>query len=115
MNCELAFKLYLTNKKYDVLFGRVDEYSLSCFPWHDEEINALCADVLDGPPLFARAASPLNALPPLKPVYPGDEEWEPLGFRYLEYLRQYRDEKVCTACVSVIYKYDLYIYLLFCR
>ena len=100
MGTELDFKLYLTNKKSDVLFGRVDEHSFGCFPWNDAELNALAADYLDGPPLFGRAAAPSNALPPLKPIRPGDKEWEPLGFRYLEYLKNSKDEKVVAEALA---------------
>lgn len=96
MSCELDFKIYITNKHYDVLFGRVDEWSLSSFPWLDVELDALAADVLEGGPIFVRAASPCNALPPLKPVYEGDEEWEPLGFGYLKYLKDTDDMEVCA-------------------
>lgn len=97
MFCELDFKIFLANKKYDVIFGRVDKHTLGCFPWDDAALNHLGADLLDGPPLFGRAASPCNPLPPLKPVYKGDPAWEPLGFRYLTYLKHANDAKVRAA------------------
>eukprot|EP00966_Prymnesium_polylepis_P162979 3766342-Prymnesium_polylepis.1 len=99
MNVELDFKLFLANKKYDVLFGRVDEFSLGCFPWDDTALYELGANLLDGPPLFSRAAAPSNALPELKPVYYGDSEWEPLGFRYLKYLKDMENHKVVAEAL----------------
>ena len=100
MNVELDVKLFLTNRKYDVLFGRIDAHSLGCFPWNDEALDALGADLLEGPPLFPRATSPFNALPKLKPVRKGDPEWEPLGFRYLDYLVAMKDNEDVAAALA---------------
>jgi hypothetical protein len=100
MHVELDFKLFLTNRSYDALFGRIDAHSLGCFPWDDEALNALGVDVLEGPPLFPRAVAPCNALPKLVPIRKGDERWEPLGFRYLTYLRDLKDETVVQEAMA---------------
>ena len=41
MYVELDFRLYLTNKKYDALFGRIDAHSLGSFPWDDALLNEM--------------------------------------------------------------------------
>ena len=100
MHVELSLKLFLTNKHYDKLLGRIDEFSLGCFPWDDTELNGMADGVLAGPPLFFRAANPFNALPELKPVRKGDAEWEPLGFQYLDYLDAMQNERVVAEALE---------------
>jgi hypothetical protein len=88
MEVLLDFRIYFANCKIDALFGRVDENSLSLFPWDDALLAADAAELLNGPPLFPSAAAPHNALPDHKLVVQGDVEWEPVGFEYLRHLKR---------------------------
>jgi len=97
---DIAFAIYQANREVDVLFGRVDEHSLSVFPWSDADLNADAADVLSGPPPFPLAAAPSSSRPPLgplKPVREGDAEWEALGFDYLRHLEKVRSSQLVVA------------------
>ena len=100
MEPRIAFSIHFTNQKYDVLFGRTDEHSLSVFSWDDDALNAEAAVLLDGPPLFPAAAVPRNALPPLERIETGDARWEPLGFEYLRYLQEKKDDAVVSAALA---------------
>ena len=80
--------------------GRIDEFSLGCFPWDDTELNGMADGVLAGPPLFFRAANPFNALAELKPVRKGDAEWEPIGFQYLDFLDAMQNERVVAEALE---------------
>ena len=39
MEVLLDFQIYFSNRKFDVLFGRTDEHSLSFFPWDDAMLD----------------------------------------------------------------------------
>ena len=101
MEVLLDFAIYLTNRKYDVLFGRLDEHSLSLFPWSDAALDADAAELLEGPPLFPVAAAPRNPLPDVVPISRGDVGWEPLGFEYLRYLQQQEGDAAAAAALAV--------------
>lgn len=81
--------------------ARVDEHSLSLFPWDDATLDADLAEQLDGPCLFPAAAAPRNPLPPIKAVSESDAEWEPLGFNYLRYLARKQGELDIEAAAAV--------------
>ena len=99
MEADLDFAIFFTNRSYDVLFGRVDAHSLSCFPWSDPYLNGAAA-TLSGPAPFPAAASPRNALPPLEPIDESHPHYEPLGFRYLHYLKNTKDDAVVRAALA---------------
>ena len=101
MEAFLDFAIYFTNRKYDALFGRLDEHSLSLFAWDDALLDADAAELLDGPPLFPAAAVPRRPLPPVEFVPEGHPCWEPMGFRYLAYLHELRDRGQAEAAVAL--------------
>lgn len=101
MEVLLDFEIYFTNMRFDVLLGRVDAHSLTCFSWEVSELNSLAAaSYLHGAPPFPIAATPqagIRPLPPHKPVYPDDAMWEPQGFAYLKYLFEKRTNSQIAA------------------
>ena len=99
MEADLDFLIYFSNRKYDVLFGRIDAHSLGCFPWADADFNGEAAH-LDGPPPFPLAAAPRNALAPIEPIEEGHPRWEPLGFAYLHYLRRNHEDRAVAVALA---------------
>ncbi len=101
MEALLAFKIYFTNRHYDVRFGRIDIESMDWFPGgiSNDHMNKWAAELLDGPPLLPVAAEVLASagivpeppndasatLPPLgelKVIKETSAEYEPMGFEY---------------------------------
>jgi hypothetical protein len=100
---KLDFEIYFTNREIDILHGRVDKHSLSLFAWDDHDLNVLASPFLSGSvpfPAAAGLAQCVRPLPPHKPIYPGDERWEPLGFEYLRYLQQKRMDVTVFAALK---------------
>ena len=106
MEALLDFKVFFTNRQYDVQFGRIDIESMDWFPGgiSNENMNKWAAELLDGPPLLPVAAErssagivpePSNAasapLPPrgaLKVIKETSAEYEPMGFECFRRSRQ---------------------------
>ena len=44
----LDFRIFFANRDIDRLFGRIDEHSLSLFPWEDGVLQEAAAELLDG-------------------------------------------------------------------
>ena len=100
MEALLDFKVFFTNRQYDVQFGRIDIESMDWFPGgiSNENMNKWAAELLDGPPLLPVAAERASAgivpepsndasatLPPLgelKVIKETSAEYEPMGFEY---------------------------------
>ena len=100
MEALLDFKVFFTNRQYDVQFGRSDIESMDWFPGgiSNENMNKWAAELLDGPPLLPVAAERASAgivpepsndasatLPPLgelKVIKETSAEYEPMGFEY---------------------------------
>ena len=100
MEALLDFKVFFTNRQYDVQFGRSDIESMDWFPGgiSNENMNKWAAELLDGPPLLPVAAERASAgivpepsndasatLPPLgelKAIKETSAEYEPMGFEY---------------------------------
>ena len=59
MEALLDFKVFFTNRQYDVQFGRSDIESMDWFPGgiSNENMNKWAAALLDGPPLLPVAAA----------------------------------------------------------
>ena len=100
MDADLDFAVFFSNRNYDELFGRVDPNSLSIFPWSDADLNSEAAEILEGPPLFPRALSSERPLPKLEPIEEGHAHWEPIGFEYLRYLKDQKDDAVVAAALE---------------
>ena len=96
MEAFLDFAIYFTNRKYDAIFGRVNQHSLSLFPWDDQLLGEDAAELLDGPPLFPTAVSS-RPLPTVEPIFEHDARWEPLGFQYLPYLEKLQEQNADAA------------------
>ena len=106
MEALLDFKVFFTNRQYDVQFGRSDIESMDWFPGgiSNENMNKWAAELLDGPPLLPVAAERASAgivpeppndasatLPPhgeLKAIKETSAEYEPMGFEYFRRSRQ---------------------------
>ena len=106
MEALLDFKVFFTNRQYDVQFGRIDIESMDWFPGgiSNENMNKWAAELLDGPPLLPVAAERASAgivpepsndasatLPPLgelKVIKETSAEYEPMGFEYFRRSRQ---------------------------
>ena len=100
MEALLDFKVFFTNRQYDVQFGRIDIKSMDWFPGgiSNENMNKWAAELLAGPPLLPVAAERASAgivpepsndasatLPPLgelKVIKETSAEYEPMGFEY---------------------------------
>ena len=57
MEALLDFKVFFTNRQYDVQFGRIDIESMDWFPGgiSNENMNKWAAELLDGPPLLRKS------------------------------------------------------------
>ena len=102
MEALLDFKVFFTNRQYDVQFGRSDIESMDWFPGgiSNENMNKWAAELLDGPPLLPVAAERASAgivpepsndasatLPPLgelKVIKETSAEYEAHGLRVLQ-------------------------------
>ena len=100
MEALLDFKVFFTNRQYDVQFGRSDIESMDWFPGgiSNENMNKWAAELLDGPPLLPVAAerasagivpepsndasATLQPLGELKVIKETSAEYEPMGFEY---------------------------------
>jgi hypothetical protein len=101
MGDRLDFLVFMHNEMIDKSFGLLDAHAHG-LSWVAVTLNVAAAGVLEVPLFPALTDTHVTPfkLPPLKPIYDGDVEWEPMGFIYLSHEKNVADRAIVERVIA---------------